>query len=219
MPIDLPLFPLNTVLFPGAPIHLHIFEERYKRMIAMCMEEHRPFGVVLIRRGAEALGPLAEPHTVGCTAMIANVQRLDQGKLNIVAIGQERFRILSLDSRAFPYLLGSVQLFPIDISNPPELARRGNRLRRQVVRLMQTQLRAAGDTLDLSQLPENPVELAYLAASVLQINAEQKQQLLQIVRAEDMIERVQDIYRREQALVEAILSHGDREGSLPFSMN
>lgn len=219
MPSDLPLFPLNTVLFPGAPVHLHIFEERYKRMIAMCIEEHRPFGVVLIRRGAEALGPLAEPHTVGCTAMIANVQRLEQGKLNIVAIGQERFRILSLDSRAFPYLLGSVQPFPIDISNPPELARRGNRLRGQVMRLMQTQLRAAGHTLDLTQLPENPVELAYLAASVLQINAEQKQQLLQIVRAEDMIERVQDIYRREQALVEAILSHGDREGSLPFSMN
>jgi Lon protease-like protein len=219
MPSDLPLFPLNTVLFPGAPVHLHIFEERYKRMIGMCLEERQPFGVVLIRRGMEALGPLAEPHTVGCSATIVNAQRLDQGRMNIVAIGHERFRILSLDSRAFPYLIGSVQLFPLEGGDSPEMTRRADRLRSQVARLMQAQLRAAGQTLDLTKLPEDPVELAYLAASVLQISAEQKQQLLQIVRAPDLIDRVQEIYRREQALVEAILSHGDREGSLPFSIN
>lgn len=219
MTSDLPLFPLNTVLFPGAPIHLHIFEQRYKHMIAMCLQEQRPFGVVLIRRGAEALGPLAEPHTVGCTAKIGNVQRLDEGRMNIVATGQERFRILSLDSRAFPFLLGSVQPFPMDIHDPLELATGGKRLREQVIRLMQTQLKASGHTLDVSRLPEDPVDLAYLAASVLQITVEQKQQLLQIVRAEEMIKRVQEIYRREQALVEAILVHGDREGSFPFSMN
>jgi Lon protease-like protein len=219
MPSDLPLFPLNTVLFPGAPIHLHIFEERYKRMIGMCLEERRSFGVVLIRRGAEALGPLAEPHTVGCTAVIVNAQRLDQGRMNIVAIGQERFRILSLDSRVFPFLLGSVQPFPLEAGDPPEMARRGDRLRGQLTRLMQTQLHAAGHSLDLSKLPEDPVDLAYLAASVLQINAEHKQQLLQIVRAPDLLQQVQEIYRREQTLVEAILSHGDRASGLPFSIN
>jgi len=175
--------------------------------------------VVLIRRGTEALGPLAEPHTVGCTAQIVNVQRLEQDRMNIVANGQERFRILSLDSRAFPYLLGSVQPFPIEIGDLPEVTRRSNRLREQVTRLMQTQLRAAGHTPDLSRLPDDPVELAYLAASVLQISVDQKQQLLQIVRAEDMIDRIQNIYRREQALVEAILFHGDRESGLPFSLN
>jgi Lon protease-like protein len=219
MASDLPLFPLNTVLFPRAPIHLHIFEERYKRMIGMCLEERRPLGVVLIRRGAEALGPLAEPHTVGCSAAIVSSQPLDQGRMNIVAIGQERFRILSLDSRAFPYLIGSVQPFPLEPGDLPDLTRRGDHLRSQVTRLMQTQLRAAGHTLDLTKLPEDPVELAYLAASVLQISAEHKQHLLQIVRAVDLLDRVRDIYRREQALVEAILSHGDRESSLPFSIN
>lgn len=219
MSTEMPLFPLNTVLFPGAPIHLHIFEERYKAMIGMCLEQRRPFGVVLIRRGTEALGPLAEPHTVGCSARIAKAQRLEQGRMNIVAIGQERFRILSLDSRAFPYLLGTVQPFPLEIGDPADLARRALRLRQQVAHLMQTQLRAAGQTLDPSSLPEDPVELAYLAASVLQISVEQKQQLLQIVRSVDLIERVRETYRREQALVEAILAHGDRESGLPFSVN
>lgn len=219
MSSELPLFPLDTVLFPGAPIHLHIFEDRYKRMIRVCMDEQRPFGVVLIRRGAEAIGPLAEPHTVGCSARIINSQRLEQGRMNIVAIGQERFRILSLDSRAFPYLMGIVQPFPVEPGDPLEVTRRGDRLRGQVRRLIQTQLKAAGQVLDVTNLPDDPVELAHLAASVLQISAEQKQQLLQIVRAEDLIDRVQYIYRREQALTESILSHGERESGLPFSIN
>ncbi|OGO33884.1 MAG: hypothetical protein A2W35_01120 [Chloroflexi bacterium RBG_16_57_11] len=219
MTTELPLFPLNTVLFPGAPIHLHIFEERYKHMIHMCLDEQRPFGVVLIRRGAEASGPLAEPHTVGCSAMIIHSQRLEQGRMNIVAIGQQRFRILSMDSRAFPYLMGVVQPFPIEPGDPLEIARRGDHLRRQVTRFVQTQLKAVGQVLDVTNLPEDPVELAHLAASVLQISAEQKQQLLQIVRADDLMDRVQSIYRREQALTESLLSHGERESGLPFSIN
>ncbi len=76
---EIPLFPLNTVLFPGTPIHLHIFEERYKQMINLCLQEQRPFGVVLIRNGMEALGPLAEPFHIGCTAEIAHVERLEDG--------------------------------------------------------------------------------------------------------------------------------------------
>jgi Lon protease-like protein len=216
---ELPLFPLNTVLFPGVPIHLHIFEERYKRMIGMCLNERWPFGVVLIRRGAEALGPLAEPHTVGCTAAIINVQPLEEGRMNIVAIGQERFRILSLDSRAFPYLVGQVQPFPIEVGDHVKLARQGSELRRQVIRLMQTQLTAMGKSLDESRLPEDPLELAYLAASVLQISTDQKQQLLQLVRAEEMVARVLEIYRREQALLEAFLSREGQGGDLPFSTN
>ena len=55
--MEIPLFPLTTVLFPGATIPLHIFEDRYKQMIAMCVEEKRPFGVLLIRSGQEAGAP------------------------------------------------------------------------------------------------------------------------------------------------------------------
>jgi Lon protease-like protein len=219
MPSDMPLFPLNTVLFPGAPIHLHIFEPRYQRMITTCLDEQRPFGVVLIRRGLEALGPLAEPHTVGCSAQITNVERLEGGRMNIVAIGQERFRILSLDSRAFPYLIGAIQTFPLEVDDPPGLARSGRRLRGQVIRLMRTQLSVLGQTLDPDSLPTDPIELAYLAASVLQISPEQKQKLLQVVHAEELLLQIQDIYRREQALVEGILAHGDRESDRPFSLN
>ena len=95
---ELPIFPLNTVLFPGMPLSLHIFEDRYKLMIGKCLQERRAFGVVLIRQGAEALGPLAEPNKIGCTAFISQVERLHQGRMNIGVIGQRRFRIISLDT-------------------------------------------------------------------------------------------------------------------------
>ena len=77
--MELPIFPLNTVLFPGARLPLHIFEERYKAMINACIDERRPFGVCLIRSGSEPGAP-AEPFNVGTTAHIRQVQRLEDGK-------------------------------------------------------------------------------------------------------------------------------------------
>src|SRR4030067_2100194 len=97
---DLPLFPLNTVLFPGMPLPLHIFEERYKRLIRDCLETHQPFGVVLIRKGYEANGPLAEPHEIGCTARIVDIQPLSDGGINVITLGENRFRIHSLDRKS-----------------------------------------------------------------------------------------------------------------------
>ncbi|MCH8066930.1 MAG: LON peptidase substrate-binding domain-containing protein, partial [Chloroflexi bacterium] len=92
----LPLFPLDTVLFPKQVLPLHIFEERYKTMIGRCIEEGAPFGVVLIRSGNQVGGD-AVPHDVGTTARIARVQRLPDGKINLITLGRDRFRVLSLD--------------------------------------------------------------------------------------------------------------------------
>ena len=59
--VEIPLFPLNTVLFPNMPLSLHIFEPRYKIMVEQCLSREEPFGVALIQKGREALGPLPEP--------------------------------------------------------------------------------------------------------------------------------------------------------------
>jgi Lon protease-like protein len=75
---DLPLFPMNTVLFPGMVLSLHIFEERYKLMINRCLEEERSFGVLLIRKGQE-VGGSAIPYDVGTTTTIAGLNRLTAG--------------------------------------------------------------------------------------------------------------------------------------------
>lgn len=216
---EIPLFPLNTVLFPGTPIHLHIFEERYKRMINLCIQDHRPFGVVLIRRGMEALGPLAEPQRVGCSAEIVNVTRLPQGRLNIVALGTKRFRILSLEWDAYPYLTGMVEDYPIENPNPRLVDYRAAGLRVQVERFIRNLMKTGSEQFDLQQLPQDPVALAYIAAALLQISPIQKQELLASENAEELVTRLQVVYRREIALLKVIISKSDTDQDRVFSIN
>jgi len=116
--MELPLFPLNTVLFPGAMLPLHIFEERYKLMIASCIEERRPFGVLLIREGWE-VGATAEPFEVGTTAHIARVDELEEGKMDLVCLGGKRFRTVRLVSED-PYLTGEVEFLSSTSTDDPK---------------------------------------------------------------------------------------------------
>ena len=114
----LPLFLLKTVLFPGMTLPLHIFEERYKLMINRCVEQRAPFGVVLIRSGEE-VGATAEPYDVGTIASITKLERLEDGRINLVASGERRFRIDRLD-RSEPYLTGEVAILPSKDRHTPE---------------------------------------------------------------------------------------------------
>ena len=216
---EIPLFPLNTVLFPGTPIHLHIFEERYKQMINLCLQEQRPFGVVLIRNGMEALGPLAEPFHIGCTAEIAHVERLEDGRMNLVAVGQERIRVLSFDNRTQPYLLGKVRAYPLTNPDPAGVAAHAVILRRQFEQLVELLSRAGSSQLDLSQLPQDGVSLAFLAAAVLQISPLQKQELLSIERADILLDRLQLLYRRELTLMQTVMSDVNSLQAGGFSRN
>jgi Lon protease-like protein len=216
---ELPLFPLNTVLFPGAPIHLHIFEPRYQKMIGLCIEESRPFGVVLIRSGKEANAPLATPHRIGCTANIIQVQRMEQGRFNIVAIGQERFRILTLDTDSQPYLIGQVELYPFQIKDPQELEQRAARLRRQFQKFVAAVIEVSGNSVEIGDLPEDALGLAYMAATVLQIGVHQKQALLEQSDVVTLLDQLLYIYRREQALLKAMIHHGEKQDGIPYSLN
>lgn len=91
---ELPIFPLNTVLFPGGVIHLRIFEPRYLEMITQCMKAGSAFGVCLIADGREA-GVPAEPHGVGVKAHLVDWDMEQLGLLHVTARGGERFRILT----------------------------------------------------------------------------------------------------------------------------
>ena len=204
---ELSLFPLETVLFPGTPIHLHIFEPRYRKMMQRCISEDRPFGVVLIRRGLEAGADLAEPHPVGCTARIASVEPLPDGRMNLSGVGEECFRILELRHDQ-PYLVGQVEGLPIDRPHSIDMLRGARALAPWVRRYLAeiSQLEPAFE-LDLSglQLPDDPMMLIYWAASLLQIPAREKQPLLEAQRAADLLEGVQRLYRRETALLGQML--------------
>ena len=215
---DLPLFPLRTVLFPGAPLRLHIFEDRYKRMINTCLENNQPFGVVLIRRGVEALGPLAEPFPIGCTARINQVQKLEGRRMNILAIGEERFRIISLDKASLPYLVGAVETISLEVEDQAALVKQRGALRRLVERYLRMISQTGSAPFGQEELPNDPVPLAYYAAAFVQIPALQKQQILSIHKGLELLVEVHKLYRRELALLKVMLSNGTKEkGS--FSLN
>ncbi|HNT53591.1 MAG TPA: LON peptidase substrate-binding domain-containing protein [Anaerolineaceae bacterium] len=197
----IPLFPLNTVLFPGMPLELHIFEPRYRQMIKRCLDEQVPFGVVMIRSGLEANGPLAEVFSIGCTAEIAHVDPLADGRMNLLVVGTERFEILALDD-TLPYLVGQVEARPLGHHHILAVLRGARRL----PALMRTHLRGLTNPeavdLDQAQLdfPHDPLAQMYLAAALLQLPAIEKQVLLEAPGAPELLDSLLRLYRRENAL-------------------
>lgn len=220
---ELPLFPLYTVLFPGAPIFLHIFEERYKQMIRTCITQRQPFGVVLIKRGQEVHGP-AEPYPIACSAEILQLQSLhDQsGRFNIVAMGRDRIRIHGYHNR-LPYLMGQVEAYPLPAGGPSDVLQRSYAaLRPWVGRYMGLLGKLQNVRFDASQLSEDPVAGAYLAAHLLQAPPPMKQALLAAPSGLVLLQLLRDHYRREIALLRAMVtrleSGGDGEETT-FSLN
>ncbi len=216
---DLPLFPLGSVLFPGMTNSLYIFEDRYKDMINTCLEQRKPFGWVLIEEGREALGPLARPYRIGCTAQVFRVQPMEQGTMNITIIGQDRFEIKSLNYN-HEYLSGSVELYPLTRNNPERIERNEQRLRPLVERYLDTLAKAEDLEFDPMQLPADPVEFGYLAAAILQqITNPQKQRLLSLPGASRLLSEIYSIYYREVALLDMMAERGDKAADEPFSLN
>jgi len=103
-----PIFPLGTVLFPGAVLPLKIFEVRYMEMAKACLKGSKPFGVCLIRDGVE-VGPPAVPESIGCLARIAQADVEDLGILKVRTEGLERFRILSSETNRQGLIVGEVE--------------------------------------------------------------------------------------------------------------
>jgi len=216
---QLPLFPLNTVLFPGMPLHLHIFEPRYQRMVQTCMAGDQTFGVVLIRRGLEALGPLAEPHTMGCTARIVETLPLGGNRMNLVAVGQDRFRIHELYHESEPYLVGKVAYKPLKVRNAPYLEQSAEALRPWVARYLEILARASNPPGESQELPQEALPLVYLGAILLQMLPGSKQDFLEMEYAEDLAQDLLKHYRRELRLLHAMFDTGKGENVGPFSMS
>jgi Lon protease-like protein len=163
--VDLPLFPLHTVLFPGIALPLHIFEPRYRLMVARCLSEAQPFGVTWIRDGREVgAGDLAVAG-VGTMAEIRDATPLADGRYEVVAVGTRRFRILSVDADAEPYLTAAIE--PLDEVVSDE--GRARRLARLVTRRF---IRYVGRVRELAdEQAEEPDDRAIAAALLAEVDA------------------------------------------------
>jgi Lon protease-like protein len=170
----LPLFPLEVVLLPQTPLPLHIFEERYKEMIAECLEARQEFGVVLVRGN----GVLR----TGCSASIEEVlRRQEDGEMDILTMGRRRFELRSVDA-ARSFLQGDVEFFDDDDFRPVEPA------------CAEAALAAFQELKELAQsdLPKPPADHPRLSFQLAQVtpDLEFRQELLQMRSEADRMERL-----------------------------
>jgi Lon protease-like protein len=106
--MEIPLFPLHTVLCPGIALPLHIFEPRYRLMIERCIEHSAPFGIVVIRQGREVGSHDVAIAGVGTFAEIREATRLPDGRYDILVVGGGRFAVETVDTAKEPYLVAEV---------------------------------------------------------------------------------------------------------------
>ena len=170
----LPLFPLNLVLFPGMDLPLHIFEERYKDMIRECINNDSPFGVVLIKEGLE-VGEPAEPERIGTSTRILRSEVLDQGRLNIMTKGDQRFEIEEITQRV-PHVVGRVRyLVEIEGDGCSELI---PQIDNEYVELVRNLTALTGGYTSRVEIPQDPIELSYAIAANLNLEPHMRQRLL-----------------------------------------
>ncbi|MFI5227117.1 MAG: LON peptidase substrate-binding domain-containing protein, partial [Candidatus Limnocylindrales bacterium] len=131
--MDLPLFPLHTVLCPGIALPLQIFEPRYRRLVEQCLADDSPFGVVLIREGRE-VGPIPTSLArVGTTAEIRESRPIEDGRFEILVVGTGRFAIEDVTTGPSEYLLARVAALPERVDDPETVARLADRVSRRFV--------------------------------------------------------------------------------------
>jgi uncharacterized protein len=216
--IELSLFPLNTVLFPGQMLPLHIFEDRYRLMIRRCLAEDLPFGVVLIKRGRE-VGEEAEPYEVGTVARIVKSSHLSDGAIDIIVVGQERFCIKHLIHDQ-PYLRGEVSTLPMrEPSDPGAVGALANAVRDHVGNYIRLIAEAAGLQIQVDDMPDTPMQLGYLAGVAMQIDNREKQEILALSVLQELLAREVRLLQRENALLRWMIVQRDWPGSAQFGPN
>ena len=178
------LFPLHTVLFPGGPLPLRIFETRYTDMVRRCMRTQEPFGVVMIQEGDEA-GVVATTATVGCTARIVDFHTLHDGLLGISCVGERKFRVLRVWRADDGLNMGEVAWLPVEpeLPVPAECERLASTLRRALEELAEHYENVARKFDDAAWIGARIAEL-------LPIELADKQALLEL---DDPIERLRSL--------------------------
>jgi ATP-dependent Lon protease len=184
---ELPLFPLpEVVLFPGRPMPLHIFEYRYRIMMNTVLESDRRFGVLMWDQEK------GQPALVGCCAEIVQFQRLPDDRMKVLALGQQRFRVLEY-TREKPYRVGLVEWIEDEPTSQDlrPLAKDVDTMLHDVVRLSSKLMDQDIEVPD--DIPDLPLELSYWVASNLHGVPEEQQALLEMQNTRERLEREAEI--------------------------
>lgn len=184
---DVPIFPLNTVLFPGGILQLKIFEQRYLEMTKRCLRDAAPFGVCLIREGRE-VGDPALPYGTGCLASITQWDMPQLGLFHLVAQGGARFSILASSVAHDGLITATVELLPAEPPAPVDL------VCRDVLKLVIDRVGASHFPSPLSL--DSGEWVAYRLAEVLPLESRQRQTLLELSDAAARFAMLREVLRQ-----------------------
>jgi ATP-dependent Lon protease len=203
---ELPLFPLPVVLFPGAPLPLHIFEPRYRKMLRDVRASNNLFGVSYFEASASeyARPPLGH---VGCVAEVVEVQPLPDGRSNILTVGLIRYQTIEYVESDEPYLIARVQFFEDDEEEDEALLRERAREVSELFLRIARAVRILNDesARELTEIPEtDPERLSFLIASAIDLEGEIKQELLEMRSTLKRLERLHEM------LAQAVRSYEER---------
>jgi ATP-dependent Lon protease len=187
LPLEIPLFPLpEVVLFPGCLLPLHIFEPRYRQMLKSVMTGHKLFGVLNVDPATR------RPAEIGCAAEIIEVEKLPDGRSNILTVGKSRFRVVEFQHEQ-AYLTGKVEWIE-DCDGTADLqplADKMTQLLRDVVRLS---AKLADKTVEFpDDLPQAPTELSFWIAGSFPGLPDEQQALLEMQQTSARLKRETEI--------------------------
>jgi hypothetical protein len=146
--MELPLFPLHTVLCPGIALPLHIFEPRYRALVRDCVEASAPFGVVLIRDGREVGGGTISFSAIGTLAEIREAGRYPDGRYDLLVVGTKRFAITDVSTDREPYLVAEATVIDDEIGDEDAARRLANTATRRFVHYLELLQPREGETAD-----------------------------------------------------------------------
>jgi ATP-dependent Lon protease len=193
---ELPLFPIPVVLFPSVPMPLHIFEPRYRQMLADVSERDNLFGLSyfdpnISERTAPPVGHL------GCVAEITETESLPDGRANILTFGLVRYRVEAYVDSNDPYLVGEVSFFEDEPEDYDVLAERAQEVSGLFVRIARAVRTLNDERASLPELPDtDPEKLSFLIAAAIETDAESKLELLEMRSTSTRLERLGDLLRR-----------------------
>jgi ATP-dependent Lon protease len=193
---ELPVFPLPIVLFPGVPLPLHIFEPRSRQMFADITKTNNLFGLSYFDSTTSEKEIPAAGH-IGCVAEVTETQSLPDGRSNILTVGIVRYRVESYVDRGEPYLVAEVSFFEDDdeedellIDSSRDVAETFSRIAR-AVRTINDERAALPDISDTE-----PQRLSFLVAAAMEIDADVKQELLELRQTSERLRRLRDMLAR-----------------------
>ncbi len=201
---ELPLFPLPLVLFPGAPLPLHVFEERYRRLLADVRASNNLFGLSYFVPEAGA-GDRPPAGHVGCATEVVEVQPLPDGRSNILTVGLVRYRVGEYVERGDPYPVARVEFFEDLEEDAAVVARRAEEVGEMFTRIARAMRTASDERGALPDLPlGDPERLSFVVAAAVEMEAEAKQRFLE---TRSTAERLRRLYT---LLAQAVASYEER---------